>query len=113
MFARTIQRFPLAQLFMPSTRRPKAKARKSREMDMFSNFDNLDLMIGNDNINPIERELANTIEGLTNHDDTESNPHPRENLFSKMISGILVMRTIFLDRIDPWRSWKHSQMKLI
>ena len=31
---------------MPSTRRQKAKARRSREMDMMSDFDNLDVMIG-------------------------------------------------------------------
>ena len=43
---------------MPSTRKQKAKARKSREMDMMSYFDNLDVMLGNDNNNPIERELV-------------------------------------------------------
>ena len=31
-------------------RRHKAKARKSREMDMMSDFDNLDIMLGNENI---------------------------------------------------------------
>ena len=42
---------------MPSTRRQKAKARKSREMDMMSDFDNMDVIIGNENTNPIERGL--------------------------------------------------------
>ena len=32
---------------MPSTGRQKAKARKSREMDMTSDIDNLDVMLGN------------------------------------------------------------------
>ena len=41
---------------MPSTRRQKAKARKSKEMDMLSDMDNLDVMIGSEN--PLERELA-------------------------------------------------------
>ena len=41
---------------MPSTRRQKAKARRSREMDMLSDYDNLDVMLGNENNNPIERE---------------------------------------------------------
>ena len=27
-------------------------------MDMMSDFDNLDIMVGRDNINPIERKLA-------------------------------------------------------
>ena len=43
---------------MPSTRRQKAKARKSREMDILSDIDNLDVMLGNGNTNPIERERA-------------------------------------------------------
>ena len=46
---------------MPSTRRQKAKAKKCREMDMMSDFDNLDIVIGNENINPIKSELAKTI----------------------------------------------------
>ena len=51
---------------MPSTRRQKSKARRSREMDMMSNFDNLDVMLGNENNNPIERELT----------DVQNNPQP-------------------------------------
>ena len=47
---------------MPSTRRQKAKARKSREMDMMSDIDNLDVMLGSGSENPIERELADAIE---------------------------------------------------
>ena len=44
-----------------STRREKATATQSREMELMSDLDNLDIMIGSENINPIERELANTI----------------------------------------------------
>ena len=47
---------------MPSTRRQKARARKLREMDMMSDLDNLDNMLGNWNENPIEREIASAIE---------------------------------------------------
>ena len=47
---------------MLSTRRQKAKARRSREMDMMSDFDNLDVLLGSDHINPIERKLASAIE---------------------------------------------------
>ena len=43
-----------------------------------SDFDNIDIMIGNGSINPIERELAKTI-GESTVDYIESNPHPREN----------------------------------
>ena len=52
---------------MPPTIRQKAKARISREMDMMSDFGNIDVLIGNKNTNPIERELANTNEGSANH----------------------------------------------
>ena len=38
-----------------------------------SDFDNLDVMIGNENANPIEREWANAIEELSVHGDIESN----------------------------------------
>ena len=39
---------------MPSTRRQKAKARRSREMDILSDYDNLDVMLGNENKTPAE-----------------------------------------------------------
>ena len=54
---------------MPSTRRQKAKARKSREMDMMSDIDNLDVMLGSGNENPIERELADAIEQSSVQED--------------------------------------------
>ena len=50
---------------MPSTRRQKAKARKSREMDMLSDIENMDVMLLNGSNNPIERELADAIEQLS------------------------------------------------
>ena len=47
---------------MPFARRQKAKARKSREIDMMSDLDNLEIVLGNGNNNPTERELASAIE---------------------------------------------------
>ena len=44
---------------------------------MMFDFDNMDVIIGNENDNPIERKLANTIEGAANH--YELNSHPRSN----------------------------------
>ena len=64
---------------MLSTRKPTAKARKSIEMDMLSDFDNLDVMLGNENMNPIERELGNTIGDSTVQYDTEVNQHLMKN----------------------------------
>ena len=60
---------------MPSTRRQKAKARKSREMDMMSDFENLDVMLGNSNNNPIERELAEAIDQSSTHGDTDTHAY--------------------------------------
>ena len=60
---------------MPSTRRQKAKARKSREMDMLSGIENMDVMLGNGSSNPIERELTDAIEQSSVQGDVESNEH--------------------------------------
>ena len=58
---------------MPSTRKQKAKSRKSREMDILFEYDNMDVMLGRDNFNSIERELDEmTPEG---HQDTQSLPN--------------------------------------
>ena len=63
---------------MPSTRRQKAKARKSREMDMMSDMDNLDVMLGNGISNPIERELAEVIDHSSVRSDSETNLYQRD-----------------------------------
>ena len=63
---------------MPPTRKQKAKAMKSREMDMMSDYDNLDVMLGNDNNNPIERELADAIEQSSVHGDANTNTYHRK-----------------------------------
>ena len=42
---------------MRSTRRQKAKARKSRELDMLSDYGHMDVMLGEGKSNSIEREL--------------------------------------------------------
>ena len=60
---------------MPSTRRQKAKARKSREMDMLSDIENMDVMLRNGSNNPIEKEFADAIEQSSVQGDVESNEH--------------------------------------
>ena len=69
----------LQQILMPSTRSQKAKARKSREMDMMSDKDNLDVMLGSGNENPIEKELAGAIEQSSVHGDHDANEYQRDN----------------------------------
>ena len=62
---------------MPSTRRQKAKARKSREMDMMSDVDNLDVMLGSGIENPFERELADAIKQSSVQEDYGVNEYQR------------------------------------
>ena len=49
-------------------------------MDMLSDYDNLDLMLGNENNNPIERELAEAIDQSSAHGDDDTNVY-HENEF--------------------------------
>ena len=63
---------------MPSIRRQEAKARRSREMDM------LDVLLGSENVNPIERELANIINGSISNNDTEAFSQQRRNSSQRM-----------------------------
>ena len=64
---------------MPSTSRQKAKARKSIEMDVMSDLDNLDIMLGNGNDSPIERELASAIEQSSVQGDAEDDIRQRSD----------------------------------
>ena len=48
-------------------------------MDMMSNFENMDVMLGDNNTNAIERELSNVIGNSKNHCDVQSNLQSREN----------------------------------
>ena len=48
-------------------------------MDMMSDLENMDVILGSDNVNPIERELSNVIGISESHCDIESNSQPREN----------------------------------
>ena len=63
---------------MPSTRRQKAKARKSRELDMLSDYGNMGVMLGEGNSNSIERELDSLINVPEGQHDFQSFPN-REN----------------------------------
>ena len=65
---------------MPSTRRQKAKATKSTELDMKSDFDNLDVMLGNGDSNSIERELADAIEQSSVQGDIETDMYLRDDV---------------------------------
>ena len=42
---------------MPSTRSKKARARRSRESDIMSDLENMDILLGSDQFNQMERDL--------------------------------------------------------
>ena len=63
---------------MPSTKKQKAKARKSRDLDMLSDYGNMDVMLGEGNSNSIERELDSLINVPERRQDFQSFPN-REN----------------------------------
>ena len=63
---------------MPSTRRQKAKAKKSRELYVLSDYGNMDVMLGEGNSNSIERELDSLINVPEGQQDFRSFPN-REN----------------------------------
>ena len=63
---------------MASTRKQKAKARKSRALDMSSDYGKIDVMLGDGHSNPIERELDSPINVPERRQDFQSFPN-REN----------------------------------
>ena len=54
---------------MPSARCNKAKARRSREADMMSDIENMDVILGSGEYNQIA--VQNTISNMLNRDDKE------------------------------------------
>ena len=53
-------------------------------MDMMPDFENLDVMLGNINNNPIERELAEAIDQSSTHEDADTNAY-QENEYRKYL----------------------------
>ena len=41
-------------------------------MDLLLDFDNMDVVLSDENSNPVERELAKTINNSVSHNDTET-----------------------------------------
>ena len=95
---------------MLSTRRQKAKARKSREMDVRSDFGNMDVTLGSSNVNSNERELSNVIGNSESHCDIESISQPRgddsrENVFGHYVhENIIPRQDNFQETIETFTS---------
>ena len=58
---------------------------------MMSDFENLDVMLGNRNNNPIERELAEAIDQSSAHGDTDTNAY-QENEYRNYLHEIDLLR---------------------
>ena len=56
------------------TRKPKAKVRKSKELDLLSDYGSMDVMLGDGNSNCKERELDSLIKATERQQDFQSFP---------------------------------------
>ena len=71
---------------MPTTRKQKSRARKSREADMPSDIENLDIMLGSNRLEREESEFCNSVRrpespshnALVNH-EMNSHSNSRED----------------------------------
>ena len=80
-------------------------------MDMLSDIENTDKLLGNENAYPIEREIANTNNGSVSNNDLESDYHFRTNSLKKIKLRTLAMKGSLLDKIKFWSLCKRSQMR--
>ena len=71
-----------------------------------SDFENMDVILGSDHVNPIERELSIVIGNSASHCDNESNLQSRENESRENDFGHYVHENIIPGRIDFKRRWK-------
>ena len=69
---------------------------------MMSDFENMDVFLGNDNVNAIERELSKLIGNSENHCDAESNLQSRENDCHENDFGHLVHENM-IHRLDRFQ----------
>ena len=79
-----------------------------------SHFENMDVILENDNVNPIERELSDLTGNSENHWGDESNSHPRENDFGENDFGHYVRENIIprQDRFHETMETFTSELKM-
>ena len=85
----TIQKFSHGETFsMPSTRKQKAKARKLGKLYMLSDYNNMDVMLGEGNSNSIEKELDSLINVPERQQDFQSFPNTKNSSLENEIRHI-------------------------
>ena len=72
----------------------------------------MDVIHGNENVNPIEQELSNKIGNSETHCDDESNSQPRENGLHENDFEHYVNENM-IPRQDRREQWKLSLVNLI
>ena len=82
-------------------------------MDMRTVFENIDVLLGSKNVNPIEKEIANTIKGSISNNDTEVFFHQRGNSSQDNETGDFSGETLFFGKIGYLSRWNYYQMRLI
>ena len=84
---------------MPSTRKQNAKVTRSKEMDMQSDYENMDVLLDSNNVNPIERELSNLSMFPSVTMTLRPFPNKERILHRRMKLETLVAKTHFLGQI--------------
>ena len=79
-------------------------------MDMMSDFENLDVMLGNENNNPIERELADAIDQSSAHGDADTNVYQGNEYRDYLHEYDLLRQNVLRQKLDS--PSKRSQMNL-
>ena len=98
---------------MPDTRRQTAKARRSKEMDMLLDFENMDRLHEIESVNSIERELAYVIKSSLSNNDAEAFPKQRGNFSQENEIRYFGGENTISGNIGYLSLWKDSQMGLI
>ena len=93
------------RVFIPGTGSPRNQ--KMNNSNIQNTWDTE--LLGNENNNPIERELANTINCSMSNNDTEASPSKEGVPYRRMKLRIFAVKIPSLDTIGCLNLWKYSK----
>ena len=76
----------IASFLLPSTRKQKAKERRSRQLDIMSDMENVDIMLGNYTRDDEENNIS---ENEINLDSGSNRPQQSSNVIGKDFRSLL------------------------
>ena len=79
---------------MPSTRKQKGKSRKTTDVDILSDYGNMDDMLGERKSNSLESELDDVLNGPDGQQDSESVPNREGSSQENEIRDILTQQAV-------------------